>query len=216
MHYLVMKVVSNAGGNGVTRVVLGIGARGGSLAGAGVGFAPSAGAGAVILQPAAHSGHRYCTTHLYFGRSHSYSFFTKVFFTRLFPQRGVTIGGLGHFSPHLQALSHCRLFSHCFPSQSPHSRQRHPGSSGQNSSHLTSQQYFFTFSVPQISWQVRFWQLLSQPHWAQRFAEPQPAGSQQATPLASAANAWDASKEIASVREMPIILMFKFSLNRPA
>ena len=61
--------------------------------------------------------------------------------------------GFGHFSPPLQAFWHS--WQGCVATDS-HSSQRRPGSSGQNSSHLTSQQYFFTFSMPQINWQVRF------------------------------------------------------------
>jgi hypothetical protein len=141
---------------------------------------------------------------LYFGRSHSYSFFTRVFFTRELPQRGVWIGGFGHFSPPLQAFWHS--WQGCL--QDSQSSQRRPGSSGQNSSHLTSQQYFFTFSVPHTNWQVRCVQQHSRPHWAHLSADPQLAGPLGATPHASSATARAANKESESIRNRPIIFMF--------
>jgi hypothetical protein len=153
---------------------------------------------------------------LYFGRSHSYSFFTRVFFTRELAQRGVWIVGFGHFSPPLQAFWHS--WQGCL--QVSQSSQRRPGSSGQNSSHLTSQQYFFTFSVPHTNWHVRCVQQHSLPHWAHLSAEPQLAelqlaGPQEAAPQASSATARAANKESDSVRNRPIIFMLMFSLIRP-
>jgi hypothetical protein len=138
---------------------------------------------------------------------------TSVFFTRTLPQCGGLIFNVGHFSPHLPAF--WQSWQGCWPfSQLLQSLQGRPGSSVQNGSHFTSQQYFFTFSMPHTIWHVYFLQPHALPQRAQLSAEP--AVGPQGAPPVSSATARAASKESEIVKTIPIFLMFMFSSDRSA
>jgi hypothetical protein len=117
------------------------------------------------------------------------------------------MSGFGHFSPHLPST---------FSQHDLRSPQPWPGNNGQNSSHLASKQYFFTFSVPQINWQVHFVQPQRAPQRAHWSCEPQLLAPQVEAQDASSATARAASRDSESVRHIPIILMSIVSLIRLA